>query len=74
MRTRNRMHDNRARMLLDQAKAERLRGRREETTAGAGVNEGDVATMATEPIQDEDGNLIIMCGVSRCGGDDVCGP
>ena len=74
MRVRNRMHDNRTRMLLDKAREERLHGRREETTAAAGVSEGDLATMATEPIQDPDGKMLFMCGVSVCGGEDVAGP
>lgn len=47
------------------------RGARYETTAAVGQTDG--STVAVLPIQDPDGALLFMCGVSVCGGEDVCG-
>lgn len=30
--------------------------------------------LLAKPVQNEDGSFLFMCGVSRCGGGDVCGP
>lgn len=53
---------------------DRLRqGQRDETTLAAGTEAG-ASSAGDQPIQNEDGELLFMCGVSKCGGPDVCGP
>jgi hypothetical protein len=39
----------------------------------AGGALGGFSSTGSQSIQDPDGNLLFMCGVSECGGTDVCG-
>ena len=61
------------RKIVDRAREEIQQGERRETIVAAGVG-GEIATAGMLPIHDPDGVLYFMCGVSECGGSDVCGP
>jgi len=73
---RRRLGENKTRMLVDKAVAKTRQGQRVETAAamGGGGGFGGGGNAGVQPIQDPDGVLYDMCGVSECGGPDITGP